>query len=157
LVIERDFEKLQNKLRLRIGEKHTDLQCYIKDAKTGTLHPMESADELPIEYGNEDPLISRYSLVFKRSSSSTEDIQKNTQTVVSNKPQLLAYPNPVEDQLHIRLLNHNGKVPYRIYSIEGKKVLDGTIQNLEIINTKQLQAGIYIIEANGEKVKFVKE
>jgi hypothetical protein len=96
-------------------------------------------------------------LVFKRNSSSTEDIHKNTETHVSNKPQLLAYPNPVEDQLHIRLLNHTGKVPYRIYSIEGKKILEGTIQNLEIIKTKQLQAGIYIIEANGEKVKFVKE
>jgi len=156
LVIERDQEKLQNKLRLRIGEKHSDLQCYVKDAKTGILHPMESADELPIEYTNDDALISRYSLVFKRSTSSTEDIQKNTEAVVSNNPQLLAYPNPVEDQLHIRLLNYNGKMPYCIYNIAGVKIIDGTIQNLQIINTKQLQAGIYIIEANGEKVKFVK-
>ena len=157
LIITRDANKHQKNLHLRIGEKHSDLQCYVKDAKTEILHPMEWADELPIEYNNDDPVISRYSLVFKRSSSSTEDIQKNTETLTSNKTQLLAYPNPVEGQLHIRLLNHNGKVPYRIYSIEGKKVLDGTIQNLEIINTKQLQVGLYIIEANGEKVKFVKE
>jgi len=44
-----------------------------------------------------------------------------------------------------------------VYNIAGVRILKGTIQNLEIINTKQLQAGIYIIEANGEKVKFVKE
>jgi hypothetical protein len=69
----------------------------------------------------------------------------------------LAYPNPVEDQLHIRLLNHNEKVPYHVYNIAGGKIIEGTIQNLEIINTKQLQAGVYILEANGKKVKFVKE
>ncbi len=154
LVIDRDFNKTQKNLRLRIGEKHSDLECYFKDAKTGILTTAESLSDLPLEFLESEVSIHRYSLVFKRNSSSTEDIQKETYVTES---QLLAYPNPVEDQLHIRLLNHNGKVPYRIYSIEGKKVLDGTIQNLEIINTKQLQAGIYIIEANGEKVKFVKE
>jgi alpha-tubulin suppressor-like RCC1 family protein len=157
LVIDRDFNKTQKNLRLRIGEKHSDLECYFKDAKTGILTTAESFSDLPLEFLQSEVSIHRYSLVFKRNSSSTEDIHKNTETHVSNKPQLLAYPNPVEDKLHIRLLNHNGKVPYSIYSIAGKKILEGTIQNLEIIKTKQLQAGIYIIEANGEKVKFVKE
>jgi hypothetical protein len=74
LVIERDFNKTQGNFRLRIWEKHSELQTYFKDAKTGQEYPAESFDNLPIAFEADETVINRYSLVFKRNSSSTEDL-----------------------------------------------------------------------------------
>jgi hypothetical protein len=156
LVIARDNEKSQNKLRLRIGEKHSDLQCYVKDAKTGTLHPMESADELSIEYSNDDPLISRYSLVFKRSSSSTEDIQKEDRlTSHPSEIQVLVYPNPSDEYLYIRAINNPISVPYSLTSMDGKLHKSGQLKDFVKLNISALTKGIYSLNCNGLSQKII--
>jgi alpha-tubulin suppressor-like RCC1 family protein len=159
LVIDRDFNKTQKNLRLRIWEKHTDLQCYFKDSKSGNLTPAESFSDIPVEFSALDANIHRYSLVFKRSSTSTEDFKDDYLARGGKlKPEVIVYPNPANDVLHVRVLNGNGKLSYQIYSITGVKVLEGSLETSEKIYINALlQPGIYIMDAGGQKVKFVKE
>jgi hypothetical protein len=97
-------------------------------------------------------------LVFKRSSTSTEDFKDDDLAQGGKlKPEVIVYPNPANDLLHVRVLNGSGKLSYEIYSITGVKVLEGSLENSQKININTLQPGIYIIDASGQKVKFVKE
>jgi hypothetical protein len=158
LVIDRDFNKTQKNLRLRIWEKHTDLQCYFKDSKSGNLTPAESFSDIPVEFSESDASIHRYSLIFKRSSSSTEDLKEADLARGGKlKPEVIVYPNPANDVLHVRVLNGSSKLNYEIYCITGVKVFEGSLENSQKININTLQPGIYIINADGQKVKFVKE
>jgi hypothetical protein len=158
LVIDRDFNKTQKNFRLRIWEKHTDLQCYFKDSKLENLIPAESFSDIPVEFSESDASIHRYSLVFKRSSTSTEDFKEADLARGGKvKPELIVYPNPANDVLHVRVLKGSGKLRYKIYSITGVKVLEGSLENSEKINISTLQPGIYVMDAGGQKVKFVKE
>ena len=158
LVIDRDFNKTQKNLRLRIWEKHTDLQCYFKDSKSGNLTPAESFSDIPVEFSESDASIHSYSLIFKRSSTSTEDFKEVDLARGSKvKPEIIVYPNPANDLLHLRVLNGSDKLSYQIYSITGVKVLEGSLDNSQKININTLQPGIYIMDAGGQKVKFVKE
>jgi hypothetical protein len=157
-VIDRDFNKTQMNLRLRIWEKHTDLQCYFKDSKSGKLTPAESFSDIPVEFSESDASIHRYSLVFKRSSTSTEDFKDDYLARGSKlKPEVIVYPNPANELLHVRVLNGSGKLNYEIYSITGVKVLEESLENSQKININTLQPGSYILDAAGQKVKFIKE
>jgi len=68
------------------------------------------------------------------------------------------YPNPVSDELYI-VHNYN-EVAFKLYSIEGKLVLKGFLDNLKI-NVSSLEKGLYILqlENNGktEVKKIVKK
>jgi len=59
--------------------------------------------------------------------------------------------------LHVRVLNGSGKLNYEIYSVTGLKVLEGSLENSQKININTLRPGIYILDAAGQKVKFIKE
>lgn len=65
---------------------------------------------------------------------------------------LEVYPNPATDKLY--LSNTDDKTDYTIYDITGQKLLQ---QVSYPINVAELPTGIYIIEANGKKARFVKE
>jgi hypothetical protein len=71
--------------------------------------------------------------------------------------ELIAYPNPVEDKLHLKVINSSGSIPFHIYSITGVKVMDGSVKSEKTINTAILNAGVYVIDAGGVKVKFIKK
>ena len=55
------------------------------------------------------------------------------------------YPNPVKNQLHISL-NNNFETTVEIYNVLGRKMHNQTIQNSEMISTKSLSSGIYILK-----------
>jgi hypothetical protein len=57
----------------------------------------------------------------------------------------------------VRVLNGSSKLNYEIYSITGVKVFEGSLGNSQKININTIQPGIYIMDAGGQKVKFVKE
>lgn len=65
---------------------------------------------------------------------------------------LEVYPNPATDKLY--LPNSEDNTDYTIYDITGQKLLQ---QATYPINVAVLPAGIYIIESNGKKARFVKE
>ncbi|MDR2557058.1 MAG: T9SS type A sorting domain-containing protein [Bacteroidales bacterium] len=65
------------------------------------------------------------------------------------------YPNPVTTELSITGINLKDGY-YKIYSMQGKCVLNGKVQKDGKINVATLAKGTYIIEINGRGVKFVK-
>jgi hypothetical protein len=158
LVIERDFNKAQGSFRLRIWEKHSELQTYFKDAKTGQEYPAESFDNLPIAFEADETVINRYSLVFKRNSSSTEDLTEEKEALTSNsKMDIIVYPNPVNDYVDIRIINNTQFSPYALYASDGKVVKTGTIKNFETLDMKSLSKGIYYLNCNGNSIKIIKQ
>ena len=62
------------------------------------------------------------------------------------KTELLAYPNPAKDVLHV-----SGSA--EIFDLVGNKVAVGTNE----INIEHLLSGIYVVKANGKSQKIVKE
>ncbi|MDR0762865.1 MAG: T9SS type A sorting domain-containing protein [Bacteroidales bacterium] len=65
------------------------------------------------------------------------------------------YPNPVTEELNIAGINKAGYC--KIYSMQGKCVLNGKVQKNGKINIETLAKGVYIIEMNGKSAKFVKQ
>ena len=93
--------------------------------------------------GNEIPTIS-----FSFSDTKSKDI-KNTIFRI--------YPNPSYNFLTLKGLNkHEG---YSIYDVFGKEVKNGIISNLEKIDIRNLNSGIYFLKFdNGRNtIKFIKE
>jgi hypothetical protein len=157
LVIERDFYKSQKNLRLRIWEKHSDLQCYFKDAKTGQEYPAASFDDLPIAFEADETVINRYSLVFKRNSSSTEDFPKEKEAAAQTpNMHMTVYPNPGDDYVYIRISNNTQVLPYAVYASDGRLVKSGSIKDFETLDIKSLSKGIYYLNCNGNSAKIIK-
>ncbi len=156
LVIDRDFNKTQKNLRLRIGEKHSELECYFKDAKTGILTAVESGGSISVELSETDASINRYSLEFKRSNLSAENFDRN-KISPNNQPQpeVIIYPNPANDVLHVRELNSNQPISYEISSITGNKVKTGLFSGDVAINIKEFTPGLYIFKTENQTTKFI--
>jgi hypothetical protein len=53
--------------------------------------------------------------------------------------------------------NLSGEIPFHIYSITGVKVMDGSLKSEKPIDTAILNAGVYVIDSSGLKVKFIKK
>lgn len=72
------------------------------------------------------------------------------------KNNVALFPNPATDVLNISNLKE--ATPYVIYSIEGKKILTGTLNSKQKISLANLSKGIYMLKIeNMEAMKFVKE
>lgn len=66
------------------------------------------------------------------------------------------YPNPATD--FITLSNLNKSQNYTVYNVLGKKVLSGTANKNQQINTQNLTNGLYFLQLEqGNTVKFIKE
>ncbi|WP_054509164.1 T9SS type A sorting domain-containing protein [Chryseobacterium sp. ERMR1:04] len=78
---------------------------------------------------------------------------------ISKKELIAIYPNPVSDILNISMkINKEEKV--EIYNMEGRKVLETTINNgKNTINVSHLQTGNYILSSKGLglSTKFIKK
>lgn len=74
----------------------------------------------------------------------------------ANTGHLTVYPNPVNDLLYITGIK--GSSIIEIYSLTGRKVIESTINRIDV---SQLDSGIYIIKVNFEngvtKLKFIKK
>jgi 1,4-alpha-glucan branching enzyme len=67
---------------------------------------------------------------------------------------LAIYPNPVTTELKITGINRAEY--YKIYSMQGKCIMNGSAQKDGAIRVAALAKGMYIIEINGRSAKFVK-
>lgn len=71
----------------------------------------------------------------------------------------MMYPNPVTNQLNVRLLDQTGTETYRIVNLLGQVVMQGTL--LQSIDVSRLQSGVYVLEINeGEEIvsdRFIKQ
>ena len=64
---------------------------------------------------------------------------------------------PVDSLVSWWPFDASGEIPFHIYSITGVKVMDGSVKSEKTINTAYLNAGVYMVDAGGVKVKFVKK
>ena len=80
---------------------------------------------------------------------SLEGTQQTLSTEENTLSGFIVYPNPVTDVVHVAHPLKNTLFNYKIYGIDGKVVLMGTLTNDEI-NLSQLTAGIYLLQLDGE-------
>jgi glycosidase len=68
-------------------------------------------------------------------------------------------PNPANNKITVsgKVFNGLSVAVYKIYSMQGLCVLKGMVQKNGIINIGSLATGIYVLELNGKRVKFVKQ
>ena len=78
-----------------------------------------------------------------------------TQNVGLNKNNLQLYPNPSTD--YIRIKSKAKSLDVKIYNLEGKLVVSGNYISDEDINVSKLNAGVYLVQANGVTLKFIKK
>ncbi len=78
-----------------------------------------------------------------------------TQNVGLNRKNLQLYPNPSTD--FIRIKSEKKSLDVKIYSLEGKLVVSGTYKSDQDINVSKLNAGVYLVQANGVTIKFIKK
>ena len=78
-----------------------------------------------------------------------------THNVGLNKSNLQLYPNPSTD--YIRIKSEAKSLDVKIYNLEGKLLVSGTYKSDEDINASKLNAGIYLVQANGVTLKFIKK
>ncbi|WP_379966168.1 T9SS type A sorting domain-containing protein [Epilithonimonas sp. UC225_85] len=78
-----------------------------------------------------------------------------TQNIGLNKSNLQLYPNPSTD--YIRIKSEVKSLDVKIYSLEGKLLVSGTYKSDEDINVSKLNAGVYLVQANGVTIKFIKK
>ena len=62
----------------------------------------------------------------------------------NEKHQLLVFPVPFEDDIHISAVDNEEK-DYSLTTIEGRELLSGRFKNSFVINTKSIVKGIYIL------------
>jgi PKD repeat protein len=71
---------------------------------------------------------------------------------------LLAYPNPAEDQINIRVAGNSGTVTVRIYSPQGLLIKSiALVEFSEKIDMTSFQAGIYFIIASDARQQVVEK
>ena len=93
-------------------------------------------------------------------SFAVSNIRKMTFNEVLGVPEITTeafkvYPNPVHNQLYISG-NDYTPYPYTIFSIDGRLLLRGEVQNGEPVNVSELPTGLYILKVNNTSLKINK-
>lgn len=67
------------------------------------------------------------------------------------------YPNPSKDAINVSMHNFKESVPAMIYSLDGLKVMELTIDAKEsILDISNLKKGIYMLQVNEHILRFIK-
>ena len=156
LGIQREFDKRYASLRIQLSENNTAYSIGLKDRQTGITQPLAMDQGIALNFASDTINITRYSLVFKQSTVSTDNFKDQEGSLAQNrKPQLLVYPNPAKDYLNVRMLNSDEAMPFEIYTITGIKVGDGITQNNKKIDIKELPSGLYLLKVKNQQAKFL--
>jgi len=78
-----------------------------------------------------------------------------TQEIGANKSNLQLYPNPSTN--YIRIKSEYKSLAVKIYSTSGQLVLSGNYRSDEDINVSKLNSCVYLVQANGVTIKFIKK
>ena len=73
-----------------------------------------------------------------------DEVDCNLKIIDKELDNLLVYPNPVKDVLHIGNLNTQEEMFFTLYSLEGRKLTEGTLT--AEIDFSKLSVGIYFIK-----------
>lgn len=78
-----------------------------------------------------------------------------TQEIGANEKNMKLYPNPSSDFIRIQSVSKSLSV--KIYNLSGQTVLSGTYKSDENIDVSKLEKGVYLVQANGVTIKFIKK
>ena len=92
--------------------------------------------------------------ILESNSTITHNANLGLENSVELK-EVVVYPNPAKDVLYISGISK--ETPYRITFSNGQFVSKGIYQPNHSISVQHLAKGLYLIELNGEKIKFLKE
>ncbi|MBB6372667.1 T9SS type A sorting domain-containing protein [Chryseobacterium shigense] len=79
-----------------------------------------------------------------------------TQEIGTNKDQIRLYPNPSTDFIRISS-DKKEALKVKIYSAEGKLVLNGTYNPNDDINISSFREGFYLVQVNNTTLKLIKK
>lgn len=79
-----------------------------------------------------------------------------TQKIDAHKDQIKLYPNPSADFITITS-DKKEALKIKIYSAEGRLVLNGTYQSGEAIDISSFREGFYVVQANTTTLKLIKK
>lgn len=79
-----------------------------------------------------------------------------TQEIGAHKDQIKLYPNPSADFITI-ISDKKEALKVKIYSAEGRLVLNGTYQSGEAIDISSFREGFYLVQANTTTLKLIKK
>ncbi|MDR1973997.1 MAG: T9SS type A sorting domain-containing protein [Bacteroidales bacterium] len=87
------------------------------------------------------------------------DLNVANETVVTatSANSFSVYPNPTMDELTVICKNCQNQDKFKIYSMHGKCMIVGNIRKGEKINVSTLPKGMYILELNAGRTKFIKQ
>jgi hypothetical protein len=157
LGVNREANKRFATLKWELSENTTGLDIFYRNRENGSTELWAVGGIKAVNFPSDASEIRNYELVFKRNSSSTEDLTHKPISPKCFLTEVLVYPNPVDEKLHLKVINSTAEVPFSIYTITGMKVMAGSIKSEKTINTADLDSGIYLVVAGGMKVKFVKK
>ena len=66
------------------------------------------------------------------------------------------YPNPVQNVLHIRGLEGNGSITYKVLSINGEVIKQGRASKTQI-SVREISSGCYLLEIENKQMLFFKQ
>lgn len=93
-------------------------------------------------------------------SFAVSNIRKMTFNEVLGVPEIATetfkvYPNPVQNLLYISG-NASTPYPYALFTIDGRLLLNGEVQNGEPVDVSGLSSGFYILKVNNTSLKINK-
>ena len=154
--VNRESNKRFKMLKVEMTENTTGYEVYLRDIKKAELHDFQRNKIYPIEFDVFDSEINRYELVFMKNNLLSQDFSKQISYKSNQYFQLYAYPNPVDNNLHLEVLHNDIEIDFNIYSLSGAILMNGRIKKVKTINTEGLEPGIYIVEVGGHNFKFLK-
>jgi hypothetical protein len=79
-----------------------------------------------------------------------------TSVIEANAPQFAVFPNPTTDYLTVKWEGANN-VPYTVFNMDGKRVMEGSISNNSQIQVSALANGLYFLKTATSETYFLKK
>jgi hypothetical protein len=151
LGVNREANKRFATLKWELSENTTGLEIYLKDLQTETTEPWSTGVVKNIALDQQSPTTKRYTLVFKQQTTSTKDpLADANDKNRSRKLELIAYPNPTDGKLTLKLSNggsYEGAV--EVYDMTGRLVIRFEKSNNQLLDLSGLESGNYLIKCIG--------
>lgn len=107
--------------------------------------------------------VYEWMLQYRRAPVATPPPTANLPMTNPSAANLLVYPNPVKDNLHIQLsLSYKGLVEINVYNMGGMLVKEWKLDKQtailkETLSTSELPAAAYLVEVKADSVKLIKQ
>jgi sRNA-binding protein len=155
ITITREANKRYASLKMELSANTTGMDISLKDNQNKSVEPWFTGNVKNVQFAAADAEINRYSLVFKRNTTSTKDLLKD---IANNKnnTSIAVYPNPTDGKLTLKLSNGESyQGGYQILDMTGRILMEGQSMKIQI-DASKLPTGQYIIKTENQVSIFNK-